>query len=174
MTLTVQDVKTWRGMKMVDADGDKIGTIEDIYFDRQTGEPEWATVRTGLLGTRVSFVPIAEAEVAGDREVRVPFQKEQVKDAPNIEADGELSPEEERQLYEHYGRGDYGDWQGEDRTLALDLPDNAEQRGRFERSGGGGDEPPIVGVRLRRLIVVAVPPPPPGGQDQPAAGPPPA
>jgi sporulation protein YlmC with PRC-barrel domain len=145
---TLEDVQTWRGMKMVDPDGDKIGTIDEIYLDRQTGEPEWATVKTGLFGAKSSFVPIREAEVAGDDEIRVPFQKEQVKDAPNIEADGQLSPEEEQRLYEHYGRSDYGEWRGEDRTASLDLPE--EREGRFERP----EEPGVVGVRLRRVVVV--------------------
>jgi hypothetical protein len=36
---TLEDVQTWRGMKMVDADGDKIGTIGDTFLDRQTGVP---------------------------------------------------------------------------------------------------------------------------------------
>jgi hypothetical protein len=49
---TLQDVQTWRGMKMVDADGDKIGAIEDILLDRQTGEPAWAAVKTGLFGLK--------------------------------------------------------------------------------------------------------------------------
>ncbi|MEA2305359.1 MAG: hypothetical protein QOH43_2639, partial [Solirubrobacteraceae bacterium] len=58
---TLQDVQTWRGRKVVDAGGDKIGTIEEIWLDRQTGEPEWATVKTGLFGLRSSFVPIRDA-----------------------------------------------------------------------------------------------------------------
>src|SRR3954469_1029686 len=99
---TLEDVQTWRGKKMVDADGDKIGTIEEIFFDRQTGEPEWATVKTGLFGMKSSFVPIRNADVTGEGEVRVPVQKEQVKDAPRIDADGALSPDQERQLWEHY------------------------------------------------------------------------
>jgi sporulation protein YlmC with PRC-barrel domain len=157
---TLEDVKTWRGMTMVDADGDKIGTIEDIYLDRQTGEPEWASVKTGLFGLKSSFVPIRGAEVAGDNQVRVPFQKDQVKDAPKVDADGDLSPEEERQLYEYYGRSDYDEWQGDDRTAALGLP--ADREGRFQRPGeadaqSGGDTPPIVGVRLRRYVVVTRP-----------------
>jgi hypothetical protein len=94
--------------------------------------------------------------VTGDNEVRVPFQKEQVKNAPRIEADGQLTPEQERQLWEYYGRSDYDEWQGEDRTTGVDLPDH--RPGDFERSaetGGGDDEAPaIVGVRLRRVIVV--------------------
>jgi hypothetical protein len=104
---TLQDVQTWRGMKMVDADGEKIGTIEDVFLDRQTGEPEWATVKTGLFGLKSSFVPIRDAEVTGENEIRVPIRKEQVKDAPKVDPDGELSPDEERQLWEHYGRADY-------------------------------------------------------------------
>ena len=67
---TVEDVQTWRGMKMVDADGDKIGTIEDIFLDRQTGEPAWAAVKTGLFGRKHALVPIREAEVAQDESSR--------------------------------------------------------------------------------------------------------
>jgi uncharacterized protein (TIGR02271 family) len=129
---TLQDVQAWRGMKAVDRDGDKIGTIEDIYLDRQTGEPEWATIKTGLFGSNVSFVPIQEATAEGDA-VRLPYEKGQVKDAPNFDADGELSTEEEQRLYQHYGRSDYGEWTGEDRTEGLGLSDDRESR--FDTSG---------------------------------------
>jgi PRC-barrel domain protein len=166
----LNEVQTWRGVRMVDADSDKIGTIEDIFLDRHTGEPAWATVKTGLFGRKSSFVPLRDAKMTGGSEVQVPFEKEQVKDAPRIEADGELSADEERRLWEHYGRSDYGEWQGEDRTAALGLPD--DRRGRVEPSGETGvDEraPAIVGVRLRRVIVV-VPTTAATRQDQPAAG----
>jgi sporulation protein YlmC with PRC-barrel domain len=99
----LEEVQNWRGMKVVDADGDKIGTIEDVFLDRHTGEPEWATVKTGLFGLKSTFVPIREAQVTGDDQVRVPFQKDQVKNAPRIDADGKLSPEQERELWEYYG-----------------------------------------------------------------------
>jgi sporulation protein YlmC with PRC-barrel domain len=138
--MTIQDVQTWRGMTVIDADGDKIGTIDQIYLDRQTGQPEFATVKTGLFGLKTSFVPIVDAEMAGDNTVRVPVQKEQVKDAPRVEPEGQaLSPDEERKLWEHYGHGDYDEWQGDDQTADMDLPDDA---------------PVIVGVRLRRYVVI--------------------
>jgi sporulation protein YlmC with PRC-barrel domain len=73
---TLQDVQTWRGMKMVDADGNKIGTIEDILLDRQTGEPAWAAFKTGLFGLKHTLVPIGGADITGEDEVRVPLQKE--------------------------------------------------------------------------------------------------
>src|SRR3954467_7891815 len=115
----MQDIETWRGRTLVDRDGDKIGKIEDIYLDRSSGEPEWVAVKTGLFGTNVSFVPIHDASPAGD-DLRVAYEKDQVKDAPNVDPDGELSPEEERRLYQHYGRSDYDEWtpDSEDRTAA--------------------------------------------------------
>jgi PRC-barrel domain len=77
----IDTVRSWQGATMVDADGDKIGTIESIYVDDQTGEPEWALVNTGLFGTKSSFVPLAQATSSGDQ-VQVPYDKQQVKDAP--------------------------------------------------------------------------------------------
>ena len=148
----LEDVQNWRGMKVMDADGAKIGTIEDVFLDCHTGEPEWATVKTGLFGLKSTFVPIREAQVTGDDQVRVPFQKDQAKNAPRIDADGQLSPEQERQLWEYYGRSDYDEWQGEDRTTALDMPD--DRPGDFERSPETDAAPTIVGIRLRRVIVV--------------------
>jgi uncharacterized protein (TIGR02271 family) len=121
---TMQDIETWRGRTLVDRDGDKIGKIEDIYLDRSSGEPEWVAVKTGMFGSNVSFVPIHDADTAGD-DLRVAYEKDRVKDAPNVDPDGELSPEEERRLYQHYGRGDYDEWtsDSEDRTVGRDDRD---------------------------------------------------
>jgi uncharacterized protein (TIGR02271 family) len=102
----VDTVRGWQGATMVDRDGDKVGTIESIYVDDQTGQPEWALVNTGLFGTRSTFVPIAQASPTGDQ-VQVPFQKQLIKDAPNIDADSHLSEPEEQELWRHYGL-DYG------------------------------------------------------------------
>src|SRR3954452_9915830 len=155
---TLEDVKTWRGMEAVDSDGDKIGKVEDIYLDRQSGEPEWVAIKGGLFGSKTSFAPIRDASVSGDA-VRLPFDKEQVKDAPKVEADGELSPEEEQQLYAHYGRSDYGDWNesSEDRTEGVlgrdDRFDRDRDRDASGTTGTGGtggtgrgsfdDRPPV-------------------------------
>jgi uncharacterized protein (TIGR02271 family) len=94
----------FRGRIVLDRDGDKIGKIDDIYEDKQTGEPEWALVNTGLFGTKKTFVPLRGASPVGE-DVRVPVEKAHVKDAPGIDADGELSETEERQLFTHYDLG---------------------------------------------------------------------
>jgi uncharacterized protein (TIGR02271 family) len=92
----------WRGKNAVDTDGTKIGTVEEVYLDADTNQPEWLAVKTGLFGSNISFVPIADATDAGG-DVRVPYSKNQVKDAPHAEADGQLSQQQEAQLYRHYG-----------------------------------------------------------------------
>jgi uncharacterized protein (TIGR02271 family) len=60
-------------------------------------------VRTQLFGTKSHFVPLAGAAPARE-DVQVQFTKEQVKEAPGIADEGELSQEaEEATLYRHYG-----------------------------------------------------------------------
>jgi uncharacterized protein (TIGR02271 family) len=123
-------VRSWQGATMVDPDGDKIGTIESIYVDDQTGEPEWALVNTGLFGTKSSFVPLAQATPTGDQ-VQVPYQKQLVKDAPRIDPDQHLSESEEQHLWRHYGL-EYGTTSGyEDRDgdgVYDDVQDSAVGR----------------------------------------------
>jgi uncharacterized protein (TIGR02271 family) len=96
------DAYQWHGRTMVGSDGEKIGKIGEIYDDPQTGRPEWATVSSGLFGTKSNFVPLAGASPDGE-DVRARVTKDQVKDAPGVEAHDELSEQEERRLFEHYG-----------------------------------------------------------------------
>jgi uncharacterized protein (TIGR02271 family) len=163
---TMEQIQSWRGRTLVDREGDKIGTVEDIYLDRNSGEPEWVAVKTGLFGSNVSFVPIRDASADGD-DVRVQHEKDLVKDAPNVEADGQLSPEEERRLYEHYGRTDYDEWTetSEDRTEGVLGRDQSDRfaagradvgdrdfgdRGEVEREGDvhgtAGDDASTTGT----------------------------
>jgi uncharacterized protein (TIGR02271 family) len=92
------------GQDVYDESGEKIGSASEVYLDDETGQPEWVTVRTGLFGTKESFVPIRNADLTDDG-VRVPVSKTQVKDAPKIDTDGHLSPQEEQELYRYYGMG---------------------------------------------------------------------
>ncbi|MEW2044994.1 PRC and DUF2382 domain-containing protein [Streptomyces sp. NPDC005476] len=87
-----------------DTDGNKIGEAKHVFFDDVTGQPEWVSVATGLFGTSESFVPIHDASVVEDH-LKVPYAKNTVKDAPNVDVDagGHLSEDEEHRLYEHYG-----------------------------------------------------------------------
>jgi uncharacterized protein (TIGR02271 family) len=99
---TTEEVLTWRGQELRGSDDEKLGKIEQIYLDAETGEPEWALITTGLFGTKQSFVPLRDASRSGDG-VTVPFDKATLKDAPRVDPDGQLSQREEAELYRHYG-----------------------------------------------------------------------
>jgi uncharacterized protein (TIGR02271 family) len=130
-----ETVLDWRGRNMVSADGDKIGKIDEIYLDKETDQPEWALVSTGLFGSKSSFVPIADAQDA-DGDVRVPFAKGDVSDAPRMDADGALSKDEEAQLYAHYGM-DYSESPSDSGLPERGTSDDGDTtRG----SNGGGRE----------------------------------
>ncbi|MEU8394971.1 PRC and DUF2382 domain-containing protein [Nonomuraea sp. NPDC048892] len=87
---------------VVGSDGQSIGKVGQVYLNDRTGEPEWVTVRTGFFGMKQTFVPLANARRSGE-EIRVPFDKEMIKGAPNIDVDGRLSLNEEADLYRYYG-----------------------------------------------------------------------
>ncbi len=124
------DAYEWQGRTMVGSDGEKIGKISEIYEDPATGKPEWATVSSGLFGTKSNFVPLAGASTAGE-DVRAQVTKDQVKDAPGVEADGELSEQEEQRLFEHYGVP----YTTEGSTTAQGAPQAGEQTAGYETTG---------------------------------------
>jgi uncharacterized protein (TIGR02271 family) len=146
---TQEQVREWRGANLVDRNGDKIGTIDEIYLDSQSNEPEWALVNTGLFGTKSTFVPIRDVSREGD-DLQVPVEKAQVKDAPSIDPDGQLSQQEESELYRHYGL-DYssggdadgrGDGDGDDG--AMTRSEEELRVGTTQRESGR--------VRLRKYV----------------------
>ena len=98
-----QQVHSLYGREVVDRDGDKIGTVGQVWSDG-AGEPAWASVRTGLFGLHESLVPLPNADLRADRLV-VPFDKATVKDAPNVDAENDepLSQDEVDRLYSYYG-----------------------------------------------------------------------
>jgi sporulation protein YlmC with PRC-barrel domain len=98
----VEVILGWRGRAVTDNDGDRIGKLDEIFVDRETGKPEFALVDVGPLGLRSRLVPLAGAASVGE-EIRVPYSKDQIKEAPDIQLDGEPDPEKEAELYRHYG-----------------------------------------------------------------------
>jgi len=90
-----------QGANVLSGDGEKIGSIGQVFVDNEAGQPSWVTVRTGLFGMSESFVPLEGARLEGN-DIVVPYNKNQVKDAPRIDADRPLEPAEEDRLYQHY------------------------------------------------------------------------
>jgi uncharacterized protein (TIGR02271 family) len=106
MAVNLSDPRELSGANVVGPDGEKLGEVDTVYLDNQTERPEWAAVKTGLFGSHVSLVPLAAADYQ-DGVLRVPYTKDEVQNAPHHDPGQELSVEDEKQLFDHYGV-DYG------------------------------------------------------------------
>jgi len=93
------------GATVTGRDGGKIGKVDEVYLDNASGEPEWVSVKTGLFGSNVALVPLAQASHSGDT-ITVPFDKDLVKDAPHHDPGAQLSESDEADLYRYYGLTD--------------------------------------------------------------------
>jgi sporulation protein YlmC with PRC-barrel domain len=92
----------WTGHDLLDINGEKIGTVEDVRFGDATGGLKWLLVKTGLLGTKKVLVPAGEVRATEDALV-VPFTKDKVKESPGVDEDEGFTPDEERSICSHYG-----------------------------------------------------------------------
>ena len=124
--ITQNDLRKLLGATAHDPDGDKVGRIGQVYYDDDTDTPKWVTVHTGLFGTNESFVPLQGAQFEGGV-VRLGYDKQKIKDAPNVGGDRHLSPEEEVQLYRYY------DIAGYDQRGSGDVPAGGRMRGTSGR-----------------------------------------
>ncbi len=147
------------GGTVIGSDGQKIGKVAQLYLDNQTGQPEWVTVKTGMFGSAESFAPLAQAETR-DGDVHVPFDKDLVKNAPQVEADGALSPDEEAELYRYYGYTQQDvqpeDGQTDNETVGRDTsgPSTDDAMTRSEEQLNVGTERRESGrARLRKHVV---------------------
>lgn len=95
------DPRSLIGRRAFDRGGARIGTVDEVYLDDATGEPEWAAVRTGLF-SRDAFVPLEPSRLEGNV-LHVPFERALIRGAPDFGVGRHLSPEQELQLYHHYG-----------------------------------------------------------------------
>jgi len=168
----VEAYEQWEGRTVVDRDGEKIGKVKEIYEDQHTGKPEWATVSAGLFGLKSHFAPLAGAAPAGSG-IQLAVTKDQVKDAPGVEANGELSEQEERHLFEHYGVP----YTTAGSTTAQGTPRGAPGSGadpviaRSEQEAQVGTAQGARGrVRLRRYIVTRVQETVPEGREETRPG----
>ncbi len=113
---TQTQVRELMGMSVTDTHGTKVGTIKQVYLNDDSGEPEWVTVHTGWFGMRESFVPLSGSRKNQDV-LQVPYDKETIKGAPNVDADEHLSHAQIVGLYRHYGvRPPGGRRQGDEQT----------------------------------------------------------
>jgi hypothetical protein len=101
------EVRDWHELDVVSSDGQPVGKLIDVYVNDESGEPEFLLVASGFLHNRLHLAPAGGAARSDDGVVTLGVTKEAVDGAPHIAADGDLSPDVERRLYEHYDMGPY-------------------------------------------------------------------
>jgi hypothetical protein len=100
--IPVENIAEWRGQDVIDAAGEKLGKLEEVYFDGETDEPAFAGAKSGRLSKRLTLIPLAKASV-GREYLRVAHPKGEVKKAPSFDTDVELTLDDEAATYRHYG-----------------------------------------------------------------------
>ncbi|MGF0174511.1 PRC and DUF2382 domain-containing protein [Streptomyces sp. Marseille-Q5077] len=153
--ITREQIPTVLDHPVYDAEGNTIGDAKHVFFDDATRQPEWVSVKTGLFGTSESFVPISEARIV-EEHLEVPYPKDKVKDAPNVDVDagGHLSEEEEHRLYEYYGIDWDAAWQQATQPATGSETGTGDAMTRSEEQMHIGTERQEVGrARLRKYVV---------------------
>jgi uncharacterized protein YrrD len=100
--IVAENVADWKGQDVLDLEGEKVGKLEDVYYDGETDVPAFVTVKSGTFGKHLTLVPLARASV-GPQHLRVSYRKGEIKDAPNFPTDTELSMDGEAEAYKFFG-----------------------------------------------------------------------
>jgi len=136
----------WEGQTVLGRGGEKIGKIEEIFLVEETGRPEWALVKLGRIKSHTTLVPLIRARPVDDG-VEVPYEKDAIDGAPEIDADSEPSEQQVNALYRHYG---------------IDV----SQSGGQETGSGNGASPAVTQVHHNGSgSAAAVPARPDGSPD---------
>ena len=125
--MDIERIEDWRGQQVVDGDGEKIGKLEDVYRPVGGGDPAFASVKTGLMGRKLTLVPLQGATVARDH-IRLAVDKAHVDDAPHAAGEDELSATDEDTLLAHYGLPDPGDRGGDPNSTRYESTAITEAR----------------------------------------------
>jgi sporulation protein YlmC with PRC-barrel domain len=100
--VTLDQLSALRGKPVIDANGEKVGEVDQAFYDEESNEPRWVEVKRGMFGMDEVLVPVQGAKVQ-DVELHVPFLKERIESAPEPEELRALSPRSEEMLERHYG-----------------------------------------------------------------------
>ena len=142
MTMNIDDPARLDGATVIGVDGQKLGSVDAVYFDNASDRPQWVAVRGGLFGTRVALVPLRRADYV-EEALRVPFDKVQLRHAPHHDTGRDLSAADEADLYRYYGIAFGADDAAQTVEFRIDAEDQAlaeEPVGRLRRHDTGLQE----------------------------------
>jgi hypothetical protein len=125
MTSAIEDVSSLPGKKISDQAENPIGEVKQIYAT--DGYPMWVAVEmsSGIAKKRTVFIPLARIKDE-DGQLRVPYSKQRLGEAPEVDSSDGISAECDRQLRDYYGI-DAGDQElrSDNNSYATLVPDEA-------------------------------------------------
>lgn len=101
MAPRLSDLNEWRGSDVVDPGGERIGSLEEIYYDAETDQPVFLGVRTGRVFHHLRFVPL-EGTAIGRNRIATDRARSVVEQSPSIEDGNEMSTDLEADLFGYY------------------------------------------------------------------------
>lgn len=138
--------EAYSGYVVYDRDGDKVGKVDDLFVD-ESGREEYLGVRFGLLGNKITLVPMEIVEVDEEEDcTEVTVDRDQVKHGPAFLHGGEITPEFEHRVRAHYGLQHLEGGRYEEHSTPP-AEDGDEERVRILRRTREGDEPPSSEAR---------------------------
>jgi sporulation protein YlmC with PRC-barrel domain len=75
-----------RGHQVIDAAGETVGTVSDVFFDDHSNRPKWLVVDPGVF-RKERLVPIDGAYETEEGTIVLPYDKRWVKSGPTVSGD---------------------------------------------------------------------------------------
>lgn len=99
---TEEQLLSYRGKPLLDADGEEIGPISCVYLDEATGIPKWLGAQVGsLMGSRRVVTPVFGSYIFREA-ISVPYSREVILSA-EVATNGAITPDQDSGLYLHFG-----------------------------------------------------------------------
>jgi len=123
-----------------DKDGEKLGDVNEVFVDDQSGQPTFVEVNHGLFGMNSSLVPLRGHDFSGD-DLKLGFSKDRIKDAPDFDSDKPLTPEAQSDIFKHYGLDnarDVTDYKDSNLDSKRDVQAGADKDHNLTAGAGAG------------------------------------
>jgi hypothetical protein len=95
-----------KGFTVLDPNGQKIGKVDDVYVGKDR-QPRYLGVKMGLLGAKMTVIPVQLVKQVdlNEQTLHLTAPKDVAKSGPVFDRDHVFMPEDEVEIWNHYGLG---------------------------------------------------------------------
>jgi len=94
--------ETYTGHGVIGPNGETIGKVTDVVYEKGESAPAWLVVNPGILQAE-HYAPVAGSYATDDGDIVLPFDKKWLKGAPKATGDYVVDGQLEQELVDHYG-----------------------------------------------------------------------